>query len=201
MNHCAFFRTSINCLHPHLLLNLDENCYRLCYSWYLLIVVNSYLVVFASALDCATNQNYVKILKVSISYAAEELFVVYDGSTPVIESITLTNNEAQTFEYCIAKRSNSQYTLEMKDSYGDSWTTGSYIEIRGKYDNLFFKNMMTEDEEEEYTLSLYYAIAKNAAWKITNSFSANWKDFSFDDSAWSAVAFTPTAVTGTQYLR
>ena len=94
-------------------------------------------MVIASALDCATNQNYVRILKVSKTSAAEESFVVYDGSTPVIESITLTNNQAQTFEYCIAKRSSSQYTLEMKDSYGDSWTTGSYIEIRGKYDNIW----------------------------------------------------------------
>ena len=202
MNHCAFFRISINCLHPHLLLNLDENCYRLCYSWYLLIVGNSYLVVIASALDCATNQNYVRILKVSISYAAEELFVVYDGSTPVIESITLTNNQAQTFEYCISKNTNSQYNLELKDSYGDSWTSGAYIEIRGKYDNVFFKNFMTDKTREQYSLSLYYPIEKNDQWKMTTNAAGTWTQYAFDDNSWTAVTLgSASAVSGTQYFR
>ena len=128
--------------------------------------------------------------------------MVYDGSTPVIESITLTNNQAQTFEYCISKNTNSQYNLELKDSYGDSWSSGAYIEIRGKYDNVFFKNFMTDKTREQYSLSLYYPIEKNDQWKMTTNAAGSWNQYSYDDNSWTAVTLgSASAVSGTQYFR
>ena len=168
--------------------------------------MNRILVLFtlcltALSIQCDEDKIYIKVIKESVNDCEEESFLIKNQGQVVVRSPTFAEWEREEFEYCLPRNANSQYSLILRDRYGDSWSAGSYMEIRGIYGNLFFKNMMTEDEEEEYTLSLYYAIAKNAAWKITNSFSANWKDFSFDDSAWSAVAFTPTAVTGTQYLR
>ena len=175
-------------------------CYR-----YVSSITDSHLAVIASALECAADQNYVRILKVNKNSAAEESFKVLAGSATLIQSITLTDNEAQTFEYCIAKRSNSQYTLEMKDSYGDSWTTGSYIEIRGKYDNLFFKNYMIDKTREQYALSLYYPIEKNDQWKMTTGATGTigtWTQYAFDDNSWTAVTLgSASAVSGTQYFR
>ena len=172
-------------------------CYR-----YVSSITDSHLAIIASALDCTADQNYVRILKVSKSSAAEESFQVLAGSATLIQSITLTDNEAQTFEYCIAKRSNSQYTLQMKDSYGDSWTTGSYIEIRGKYDNIFFKNYMIDKTREQYALSLYYPIEKNDQWKMTTNAAGTWTQYAFDDNSWTAVTLgSASEVSGTQYFR
>ena len=165
--------------------------------------MNRILVLFtlcltALSIQCDEDKIYIKVIKESVNDCEEESFQIKNQGQVVVRSPTFAEWEREEFEYCLPRNANSQYSLILRDRYGDSWSAGSYMEIRGIYGNLFFKNMMTEDEEEEYTLSLYYAIAKNAAWKITNSFSANWKDFSFDDSAWSAIALPHAADNGTQ---
>ena len=80
-----------------------------------------YLAAIALSLECSDTENYVKAIKQSRRYAEEESYEIKSGSTTVAESITLTSQALQTFEYCVPKNTNDQYTVVMKDSYGDSW--------------------------------------------------------------------------------
>ena len=159
------------------------------------------LCIASQSLQCDENKVYIRVIKESTFACEEESFIIKNQGQVVVRSPTFAEWEREEFEYCLPMNANAQYSLTLSDEYGDSWSAGSYLEIRGIYGNIFFKNMMTEDEEEEYTLSLYYAISKNAEWKISNSFSAEWRTFAFDDSTWSAAVFSPTPITGTQYLR
>ena len=137
-------------------------------------------------------------------FAHEESFKVYDGSTLLYTSPTFANNENRVIEQCISSSTNDQYVIDMIDSYGDSWSTGSFLTIYGKYGNIVFKNMLTDSRKETYTVSLHYAIQKNALWQMTSgSASTGWTTYSFSDSTWTnaQLGSVTTAVSGTQYFR
>ena len=116
----------------------------------------------------------------------------------------MANNELQASEFCIDPTTNNQYTLKMKDSYGDSWSSGSWISIEGIYGNIVYKGFLTDSREEEIPLSLYYGIMKNAEWRLTSSsVSGNWLEYDYADSTWSEVTLgsVTATVSGTQYFR
>ena len=71
--------------------------------------------------------------KTSYSYSFEETFKIYVGSTLLFTSSTCPNNDICTTEQCVTSSTNNQYTLKLIDSYGDSWQSGSYLTIYGKY--------------------------------------------------------------------
>ena len=154
---------------------------------------------------CASDEVYVKFTKKSgANYANEESYQVYSGSTLLVTSPTFVNNEERTVESCLTATTNNQYTLLLKDSYGDSWTTGSWLKAEGKYGNVVFRAMMVAGSEESYTLSLYYPIDKNAEWKMmSGSVTGEWTTYGYADSAWTAVTLgsTTTSTTGPQYFR
>ena len=68
------------------------------------------LVATICALDCQEGTTYVKILKQSMSYSSEESYSISNASGVLVQSITLTDNVLQTFEYCLSSTPNSQYT-------------------------------------------------------------------------------------------
>ena len=154
---------------------------------------------------CSTGEVYAKFTKQSgANYASEESYEVYSGSTLLASSPTFVNNELRETEVCLTVSTNNQYTLLLKDSYGDSWTTGSWLKVTGANGNVVFKVMMIASSQESYTLSLYNPIEKNAEWKmISGSVSGDWTIFSFADSAWTTVTLgsATTTVTGPQYFR
>ena len=130
---------------------------------------------------CASDEVYVKFTKKSgANYANEESYQVYSGSTLLVTSPTFVNNEERTVESCLTATTNNQYTLLLKDSYGDSWTTGSWLKAEGKYGNVVFRAMMVAGSEESYTLSLYYPIDKNAEWKMmSGSVTGEWTTYGY----------------------
>ena len=77
-------------------------------------------------------------------------------------------NEERTLETCLTTSTNSQYTIELIDSYGDSWTEGSYLTIYGAYGNAVFKNYMMGNTKDTYSFSLYYGVIKGDNWKMTS---------------------------------
>ena len=144
------------------------------------------------------------VKKSAYYYANEESFKIYDGSTLLYTSPIFANNENRVIEKCITSTTNNQYKIDLLDSYGDSWTAGSFLTIFGQYGNAIFKNMLTAPRKETYTLSLYYAIEKNALWKLTSgTASAGWTTYSFSDSTWTdaQLGSVTTTVSGTQYFR
>ena len=119
-------------------------------------------------------------------YAYEESFKVYSGSTLLYTGTNFANYETRTIERCLTTSTNNQYTVEMIDSYGDSWYNGASLAIYGKHGNVVFKNFMVDKRKETYTVSLYYGIDKDATWKMTSgSITDGWTDYSFSDSTWS----------------
>ena len=83
-----------------------------------------------------------KFEKKSAYYANEESFKIYDGSTLLFTSPVFANHENRVIEKCLSSSTNKQYKIELLDSYGDSWTTGSRLTVYGLYGNAVFKNMI-----------------------------------------------------------
>ena len=81
----------------------------------------SFIVAFASGTDCSSTEVYAKITKKTTLFAIEESFNIFAGSTLVYSSPSLTNSDERVLDVCLPVSSNSQYTLEMVDDYGDSW--------------------------------------------------------------------------------
>lgn len=142
--------------------------------------------------------------KKTTSWASEESVAIYDGERALYTSPAFVNNDEREYEVCIEKTPNLQYRISLLDSRKDSWSTGAWVDIRGKYQNIFFKSFMKETTEETYDLSLYYGIDKLSPWKYSASFSDDWTSSSFADAAWTDYTFnenSTTTVVGTQYYR
>ena len=85
-----------------------------------------------SDLSCTDGQTYVKFVKkCGYSWATEESFEVYSGSTLLYTGDTFANNEERTIEQCLTSSTNNQYTLKMIDGYGDSWYEGAHLTVYG----------------------------------------------------------------------
>ena len=130
----------------------------------------SVLAVLAFALDCSSNQVYTKITKKTGYYANEESFKIYSGSTEVYTSPSLTNSEERVIEVCLSASTNYQYSLEMTDSYGDSWSDGAWIKFESINGNVVYKAMMTAGSSQTEPLSLYSPINKYETWKYCQCF-------------------------------
>ena len=144
------------------------------------------------------------IKKCGSSWASEESFKVYSGSTLLYTGTGFANSETRTIEQCLASSTNNQYTVELIDSYGDSWYNGAFLAIYGKHGNAVFKTTLVDDDKETYTFSLYYGIEQGATWKMTSgSITAGWTAYSFSDSTWAdaTLGSVTTAASGTQYFR
>ena len=156
-----------------------------------------------NSVSCSDGQVYVRFVKKTEHYSSEESWQLLSGSSTIYTSPSLKNSQTRTIETCLTATTNNQYTLKMKDSFGDSWSNGAWLEIYGVNDNLALKVMMTEKREETTNLSLYAPINKNAEWKYNTVADGNWKDVSYQDGGWTTITLgvTPQQSTGTQYFR
>ena len=137
-------------------------------------------------------------------YANEESFKVYNGATLLYTSPTFATNEVRTIEQCLSSSTNNQYTLQLSDSYGDSWSSLAFLTIYGEYGNVFFKATMTDKQFDELSLSMHYAIAQGETWKmVSGSITDGWTAYSFSDTTWSDATLGSVTVsaTGSQYFR
>ena len=146
-----------------------------------------------------------KVIKKCMNHAAEESYEIYCGDSKLVTSAPFSNNEERADEYCLTSNTNNQFVLTLKDSYGDSWTTGTWVRVEGAYGNILLKTMMKENREESYPLSLYYPVLKSSEWKMYSSASSvpeNWSSLAFSDD-WQQVALGTAipSVAGTQYFR
>ena len=154
-------------------------------------------------IDCPSTAVYAKITKVTKAYANEESFKILDGTTEVYTSPSLVANEVRVLETCLPVSTNNQYTLQMEDNCGDSWSDAAWISIEGINGNLVLKYMMIAGFVETVNFSLYSPINKNSAWKYAANASGIWTQASYDDSTWTEYlpgVSSQTAV-GTQYFR
>lgn len=147
---------------------------------------------------------YLSLKKKTMLWASEESVVIYDGERALYTSPAFVNNVEREYEACIEKTTNLQYRISLLDSQKDSWSSGAWVDIRGRYLNSFFKAFMKESSEETYELSLYYGIDKLSLWKYSASYNDGWTSSSFTDSTWTDYTYnenSTTSVVGTQYYR
>ena len=111
------------------------------------------LAISIHAITCPENKVYIKLTKNSKLFASEEQ-VQIQGTGVYEESDTFENNSLFSWEWCLNATQNNQYEVWFYDSYGDSWSDGSWLQIEGPYGNIVFKNYMTEDQYEIFPLSL-----------------------------------------------
>ena len=137
------------------------------------------------------------------NWCDEQSFNITSSDTVLYASSIFTNYEIYDTNACLVSSSNDQYTLKLADSFGDSWTAGSYLTIYGEYGNVFYKGYPVAKFDESITLSLHYPIRRYEAWKVSNQFTADWMQTSFQDSAWSeeTMGSVTGSYSGTQYFR
>ena len=91
------------------------------------------------------------------------------------------------------------------DSWGDSWSGGSWLEVQNINGNVVYKGYLVESREESITISLYQPITTASSWKfISGTVTGNWYESSFSDSTWTTETLgSSTTVTsgGPQYFR
>ena len=109
-----------------------------------------------------------ELFKVNTQNADEESFKIYSESTLLFTSPSLSDNHVLVLEQCLTASPNYQYTIELLDSVGNGWSDGSFLMVVGKNGNVAFKNTLYQHDKDTFPLSLYYGIAKNAAWKMTS---------------------------------
>ena len=108
------------------------------------------LILNVLAIECTGDQVYFKYYKQSgAQYANEESFEIYSGNSKIFTSPVFANGELRVNEHCLSSAVNNQYIIKLKDSGGDSWYSGSWLIIEGEYGNRVFKNMLTDENEEE----------------------------------------------------
>ena len=133
-----------------------------------------------------------------------ESFEIYDGNTLLYTSPVFESNALREWEHCLTATVNNQYTLQMKHAWGSTWISGSYLTIQGISGNRVFKNYMTKNNVESFSLSLYYAVNMNDQWKLTwSTVSGTWTENPYNDNDWTPVTLgsVSTTVTGPQYFR
>ena len=158
------------------------------------------------SITCNPDENYAKFEKINLGYCNEETFRVYSGEDLIYTSIVCTVQGTLIDEVCLPSSTNSQYTIELVDSYGDSWDSGSYLTIYGQYGNAVFKNMMVAVSSETFSFSLYYGIRQSDTWKMTSGVltSIDWTTYSFPDTAWTEVTLGSDSIPAAsdfQYFR
>ena len=154
-------------------------------------------------LSCPSGKTYVRFLMKCKNWCNEQKVALSIGSEPAYTSPVYVNNVDSDTEQCIDSSPNGMYTLTLSDLQGDSWTAGSYLVIFGEYGNIFYFNYLTERRSQQLPLSLHYAIKRHEQWRVTNQFSNNWMQSSFQDSEWSEETMGSVSGTysGTQYFR
>lgn len=157
------------------------------------------------AVDCTSSEDYVKIYRVTTTWASEESFQIKNGASVLLTSPVYANSETRTTEHCVQRTTNSQYSLELTDTYGDYWSAGSHVTFFGIRGNSFFKGYLHATKLDVYPLSLYYPINTNAVWKFKNGVSdSDWMTYGYSDSSWTEVTFGNSgsvSSTGAQYFR
>ena len=158
--------------------------------------------IFA-VLTCSENEVYIKLTKKSMGYAYEEQVQIHGDNTYEVSDL-FEDDSLFSWEYCLEPSTNSQYEVWFYDEYGDSWAAGSWLQIEGKYGNIVFKNYMTEDQYEIFSLSLYNPVPTVSSWKFyQGSVPQDWTSTLFDDSQWSSLSPNATipSPSMTQYYR
>ena len=127
-----------------------------------------------SSLECDSNKNYIKLIKQNQNYPGEERYTILAGETQLVTTESMIRYEIQTFEYCIDKTTNNQYTLKLEDTIGDGWDSGAWLELQGVYGNILFKGYLNAGRNLEVALSLYTPVEKESVWKFSNSAAGDW---------------------------
>jgi len=143
------------------------------------------------------------MIKKTLSWGQEESFKIYAGETVVFTSPVFESVAERVMEACFATSTNHVYRIEMKDSAGDSWSDGAWIEIKDINDAVVFKAVMIGGQVENSNFGLCSPILKSGVWKSSNAFSNDWNQYSFSDAAWTEVTLgTDTQeATSTIYFR
>ncbi|KAK8812362.1 hypothetical protein WA158_007596 [Blastocystis sp. Blastoise] len=146
-------------------------------------------------------------------YAYEESWKIFQGTditgTLIHEGAGTTSDNYVSKDYDVCLQLDTIYTLAMYDSYGDGWTSGSYLSIN--YNDITFLTTTLNNGEtaanvpklQQFTLKM--AVAPGTTWKTstTAQTGTSWTQLSFTDTTWTSHApgSFPSISTTTRYYR
>ena len=117
-----------------------------------LSIFSPIVLFIVHSLSCSSDELYLKVIKQCKMKASEESFSIRSDSTLYFTSPPYFNNELATHEMCIPSNASPLY-LTMHDSNGDSWSSGSWIEVRKGNNEFVLNTVMTEMYDERVLIS------------------------------------------------
>ena len=114
----------------------------------LILIASSYLYnaivdkIFFGAIIPETTR--VKFIRVTTNYADEEFFTLYNGYSlddPIFTQPILESYHNYTWEFLLRK--DMAYHIELSDTYGDGWSSESYLLI--VVDDIVLYNLTMKD--------------------------------------------------------
>ena len=171
----------------------------------ILFLLCLFLMGTSDSIDaCPQDQRLMRVIRQCQKDCALESFVIMKGEQILYRSPLFEDYLKRVLSVCLESTLHNQYTLLMSTSSGLSWRPGSWLELRGEYDNSVFKGTLTDDLVGSFEISLHNLVQKNDEWKLTFGVVVGlWMDLSYVDSAWETVTLgsVSTMVYGTQYFR
>ena len=152
---------------------------------------------------CDKNEFLVKMKRVVGLTIETESFYIMDKDNVLYKNIAKEKCVEMTLETCLPITKNYQYSLLLANSDNFSWSSGSYLQIYGFYDNIVFKGFYSNNGPSIFPLSFYTPILKNDQWKFSSSVESNWYSRDYPDDSWcvETLGITSKMVAGTQYFR
>ncbi|KAK8791871.1 hypothetical protein WA158_005248 [Blastocystis sp. Blastoise] len=162
--------------------------------------------------QCVAPQLEFQIIRTYAAYPSEESFKIVQGTsldgTAIVEK-TGVGYAGYTDVIPVCMSFNTVYTLGVKDSYGDGWSTGSKVSIT--YAGIVFyssSGSTSSDPKATYIAKPFntnVSVAPGSSWKYSNvaQSGTTWTQTTFGDASWVATApgSFPSVTTTTRYYR
>lgn len=139
----------------------------------------SYLVLQLGRSVCQDGYINVTFIRHTMEYSGDEEFtLLFPGTRTVVYNSGIPRpNVTETKYVCISRSPNYQYDLEFTNEDGP-WEAGSWLEIRGIYNNRVFRSFFWS---YPFRVSLLNPINKNDEWYWTTEYYQDWYFMTSED--------------------
>ena len=140
--------------------------------------------------DCGEDgqSNGLKLVKSTTSYGSEESYELYNSAGElVLQRSGFSNYATYTNSLCLPS---GDYTVTLRDTYGDGWSSGAYLKVYDMEDTLL-QEFTISNPGNVYTgyFTLTAGSSASMVWKILldGRSGSGWNNVDFDDSKWAST--------------
>ncbi|KAK8793314.1 hypothetical protein WA158_004673 [Blastocystis sp. Blastoise] len=169
-------------------------------------------LLFISTLEaiCMYPEKSFTVTRVYKELSSEEEVRIYEGTNTdvsgiiIFEQVGEDNLQGMSIDYEACLEFNKQYTLWMKDGFGDGWSIGSTIQIKFNT-QLFLESTGPESDIKTIPFQARMTIPAGSTVQFTKEtqMNSNWLNSDFDASNWLSIrnGYFQAVSTITRYYR